>query len=179
MKNLLPFFFLLTIFQINAQNSPEVSKNLFSINFLMPSLELETKLTYNSTLDLNLGTGFALMSGDSYGGTYFGFFPNFMAQYRHYYNFNRRLEKNKNISNNSGNYFAFHSAIYGGKSFIGNLDSNADYSIELGPVWGLQRVYGKSFKLDLNLGLGYSFNDIGESAFGPLIGFKLGWVIIK
>jgi len=179
MKHFLPIIFILASLHLSAQNNGEVSKNLFTVNLLMPSLEWETRLTYNSTLDVNLGTGFAVVGGTMYDGTYFGVFPNLMAQYRHYYNLNRRLEKNKNILNNSGNYFAFHTGLYGGKPFIGELESTADYSMELGPVWGLQRVYGEKFKLDLHLGLGYKFNNLKESALGPIIGFRLGYVLIK
>lgn len=124
-----------------------------------------------------MGTGFALVSGDAYGGTEFGIFPTFTAQYRNYYNLEKRLSKNKNVSNNSGNYIALHSAIYGGKPIIGDLESTANYAVAVGPVWGLHRVYGGGFKLNLNLGLGYGFNDQGDSAFGPLIGFQLGWLI--
>lgn len=177
MRRLFPLLLLLLSFNSFSQNSTGVSKNQFSINFLMPALELETRLTNNSTIDLYLGTGYALVSGDAYGGTEFGFFPTFTAQYRNYYNLEKRLSKNRNISNNNGNYLAFHSAIFGGNPIIGELESTANYAIEVGPVWGLQRVYNGGFKLNLNLGLGYGFNDQGDSAFGPLVGFQLGWLI--
>lgn len=177
MKKFLPLFFIILSFNLFSQENPGVSTNQFSINFLMPGLELETRLSHISTLDLQLGTGFALVGGEAHGGTEFGVFPTFIAQYRNYYNLKKRLSQNRNIDNNSGNYIAFHSAGFGGKPIIGDLESTANYAVEVGPVWGLQRIYGGGFKLNLNLGVGYGFNDIGESAFGPLLGFQIGWLI--
>ncbi len=177
MRILFPFVLLIISFSSFSQNSTGVSKIQFSINFLMPALELETRVSNNSTIDLQLGTGFVLVSGDASDGTEFGFFPTFTAQYRNYHNFEKRMSKGKNILNISGNYIALHSAIYGGKPIIGDLESTANYGIEVGPVWGLHRVYKGGFKLNLNLGLGYGFNDQGDSAFGPIVGLRLGWLI--
>lgn len=166
------------VFNLNAQTAPEVANDLISINVLTPGLEYETGITDNSTLDFRFGLGFALVGGELRGGTDFGIFPNFSAQYRRYYNLAKRLEKGKNISRNSGNYLALHSSIYSGKPIFGDLEFESDYSVEVGPVWGLQRVYGKGFKLDLNLGAGFGFNEIGDTYISPLIGFRLGWVIL-
>ncbi len=177
MKKLFPLFLIFFNFNSFSQSSAEVSKNLFSINFLLPSLEYETKIFNNSTLNLNLGTGFALVGGEIHNETKFGLFPNLSAQYRNYYNLERRLSKNKNISNNSGNYFGLHSAIYGGNPIIGDLEFTSNYAAEVGPVWGLHRVYNNGFKLNLNLGLGYGFNDQRNSSLVPLVGFQLGWLI--
>lgn len=179
MRNLLPLLIFLISLTSFSQNPPEVSNNLFSINVLTPSLELETRLSQFSTLDLNLGTGFSLAGGAMYDGVKFGIYPNLKAQYRNYYNLEKRLSKNKNVANNSGNYIAFHSAIRGGNPLIGDLEKAGKYSVEGGPVWGLQRVYGSGFKLNLNLGIGYGFNDLGNSGFTPLMGFQLGWLLFN
>ncbi|MBE7639679.1 hypothetical protein GUB10_04965 [Salegentibacter sp. BLCTC] len=64
-----------------------------------------------------------------------------------------------------------------GKPIIGNLEYNEAYFGAVGPVWGLQRYYNSGFKLDLNLGGGYSFNESGESYFSLLIGIRLGWLL--
>lgn len=176
---LLPLLLVcITVFNTNAQVAPEVANDLISINLLTPGLEYETGITNNSTLDFRFGLGFALVGGEIRDDTKFGIFPTFSAQYRNYYNLAKRIEKGKNISRNSGNYLAIHSSIHGGQPIFGDLELESDYAIEIGPIWGLQRVYAKGFKLDLNLGAGLGFNEIGDTYITPLLGFRLGWVIL-
>ena len=174
-KLLLLLTFFSSITSINAQNDPSVEKGLFSVNILTPGLEYEFGLNDLSTLDLRAGSGFAYRKGTF--GEGFGVFPTFNVQYRHYYNLNKRLEKGKNISNNSGNYIALSGNIQSGKPIIGDLEFTEGYFGVVGPVWGLQRYYGAGFKLDLNLGAGYGFNESGGSFFSPIIGLRLGWRI--
>jgi len=171
---LLSFCFCSFLF-INAQEQPSVEDGLFSANILTPGLEYEYGLTKSSTLDLRAGSGFAYRKGVF--GEGFGVYPIFNVQYRHYYNLKKRLDKGKNISNNSANYVALSGTIQVGKPIIGNLEYNEGYFGVFGPVWGLQRYYGAGFKLDLNLGGGYGFNESGSSFFSPIIGLRLGWRI--
>ena len=171
---LLSFCFCSFLF-INAQEQPSVEDGLFSANILTPGLEYEYGLTKSSTLDLRAGSGFAYRKGTFEEG--FGVYPIFNVQYRHYYNLKKRLEKGKNISNNSGNYIALSGTVQAGKPIIGDLEYNEGYFGVIGPVWGLQRYYGAGFKLDLNLGGGYGFNESGSSFFSPIIGLRLGWRI--
>lgn len=172
-KLLLLSFCFFTFSSINAQNQPSVEDGLFSVNILTPGLEYEYGLTNSTTLDLSVGSGFAYRKGTF--GEGFGVYPVFGVQYRYYYNLNKRLEKGKNISNNSGNYIALSGTVQGGKPIIGDLEFTEGYFGVIGPVWGLQRYYGAGFKLDLNLGAGYGFNESGGSFFSPIIGLKLGW----
>lgn len=176
MKNLLLISFCLLIsLSINAQNQPSVEDGLLSVNILTPGLEYEYGLTNSTTLDLGAGSGFAYRKGTF--GEGFGVYPVFDLQYRYYYNLKKRLEKGKNIFNNSGNYIALSGTLQAGKPIIGDLEYNEGYFGVIGPVWGLQRYYGAGFKLDLNLGGGYGFNESGGSFFSPIIGLKLGWLI--
>ncbi len=39
---------------------------------------------------------------------------------------------------------------------INDKDATAESSLNLGPVWGLKRVYKSSFFFDVNMGLGYN-----------------------
>jgi len=174
-KLILLSFCFCSFLSINAQDQPSVEDGLFSVNILTPGLEYEIGLTNSTTLDLRAGSGFAYRKGVFEEG--FGVYPIFNLQYRHYYNLKKRLDKGKNISNNSANYIALSGAIQAGKPIIGNLEYNEGYFGVIGPVWGLQRYYGAGFKLDLNLGGGYGFNESGSSFFSPIIGLRLGWRI--
>ena len=111
--------------------------------------------------------------------TSYGVLPAFQSSYRYYYNLNKRLEKGKKVSENSGNYIAAIGTIQSGKPIVGDYTLNNDYSVLIGPAWGLQRVYNSGFKLNLNLGAGYGFNDVGGSYFSPFIAIHLGWLIAK
>lgn len=157
-------------------NSPETNSQ-FSLNLVMPSLEWEVKTGQSSTIDLVLGAGFGYHKSGSQSD--FGVLPAFQSSYRYYYNLNKRLGKGKKVSENSGNYIAAIGTIQSGNPIIGDYDLNHDYSVLLGPAWGMQRVYNSGFKLNLNLGAGYGFNDVGDSYFSPFVGIQLGWLIAK
>jgi hypothetical protein len=161
----------------SSQDRASVEKGLLSVNILTPGLEYELGTSSNTTLDLRVGSGLAYRKGMFEEG--FGIYPTFNLQYRYYYNLNKRMEKGKNISNNSANYIALSGSIQSGKPIIGDLEFNEGYFGAVGPVWGLQRYYGAGFKLDLNLGAGYSFNESGGSFFSPIIGLRLGWLLFK
>ena len=163
----------------DASTRPVVAESLFSLNFLVPAVEFEAGVTENTTLDFNFGIGFGLASGMYRNGVEFGFFPTFQVQYRYYYNLVKRLEQEKKISDNNGNYFAGHVSMSSGKPVIGALEYTNNFSSTVGVVWGLQRIYDSGFKLNLNLGAGYGFNDLGDSYVSPLIGIQLGWLVTR
>ncbi len=176
MKRLFPFLFFLISLSITAQDRPGVEKNLFSVSFLLPGIEYETRASNNTTVSLRLGTGFGYAAGMSRE-TAFGVYLNLRGQYRYFYNLEKRLGKEKKISDNSGNYFGLHSAFSSGNPVIGDLETIADFNGQVGPVWGLQRVYNSGFKLNLFLGAGYAWNDRGASGISPIFGFSLGWAL--
>ena len=177
MKKLLLLAFGLFCFSLSAQKIAKVEDNLLSINILTPGLEYEIGVSDASTVDLRAGTGFAYHKNWYTEG--FGIYPIFNLQYRYYYNLAKRLEKEKRIGHNSANYVALSGLVQSGKPVIGDLEYTADYFGVIGPVWGLQRYYGSGFKLDLNLGLGYGFNDHDSSYLSSLISIRLGWLLGK
>ena len=175
MKKILLSTFLLLGFCVQAQET----SNQFSLNFLMPSVEYETAISKNSTIDANLGFGFGYHDASYLDKAEYGIYPDFQLQYRHYYNLKKRLEKGKKISENSGNYIALSANVSSGEPIIGDMRLNNDYSGFVGPLWGLQRVYNNNFKLNLNLGFGMGFNDREDPYFATHIGLQLGFKLGK
>lgn len=176
-KFLLLFTIVLFTSKISGQERAPETNSQFSLNLFIPSVEWEIRTGKSSTIDLLLGSGFAYAKSGSE--SEFGFFPDFQSHYRYYYNFRKRQEKGKKVSENSGNYIAAAANIRSGKSLIGDLDLREDYAALIGPAWGMQRVYDSGFKLNLNLGAGFGFNDLGDTYITPFFGIQLGWLVAK
>lgn len=172
------FFILAGLLVGTALSAQTSTTSQFSLNFLIPSAEYEFSVSENSTVDAIAGLGFGYHDS-SFSDSEFGVFPQFMGQYRYYYNFKKRNKKGKKTLENSGNYIAAVAVFSSGDPIFGDLEHSKDYSGFVGPAWGLQRVYGGNFKLNLNLGLGLGFNDAGDSYFSPLVGLQLGWKLGK
>lgn len=177
MKKLL--FLLLSfvaISSIQAQETPSVEKNQFKINVLLPGFVYEHGLSEKNTLYSELSSGYGYTS-NVFGET-FTFYPYIHEQFRHYYNLEKRANKGKVTSHNSGGFVAM-AAFYNFRSISTNKDFlETNSSITLAPVWGFQRTYKGNFNLDLNMGLGYNFKK-NDSELVPLLNFTLGWVIGK
>lgn len=78
---------------------------------------------------------------------------------RYYYNFNRRIEKNKNITKNAANFVGFDINFVPDFLTSTNGDSvTIDESINLLPKWGLKRQLSDKIGFEFALGLGYSIN---------------------
>lgn len=170
------YLLLVLFFTINL--SAQQTTSQFSLNFLVPSAEYELAVSDKSTVDFNLGVGFAY-SNSEFSGEHFGIFPGFETQYRYFYNFEKRAGKGKKTSENSGNYIAGVATLSGGDPIFGDLEYTNDYWGFVGPSWGLQRIYDSNFKLNLNLGLGLGFNESGNTYLSPLIGLQLGFKLGK
>ena len=178
MKKTLTIIFMLSIFISFAQNSSTgVKSQMFKVNLLTPGVEYEIGLTSKSSFNFGAETGFAI-AGGSGRDTEFGFFPILEGSYRYYYNFDKRVRKNKRTDFNSANYLALASSIAFGDPILGDLEMSIDYQAAVGPVWGLQRTYNSKLNINLELGVGYAI-DNQDSYVVPIIGFSLGWVIGK
>lgn len=175
-KHLLFLMSFVSISNIQAQDMPSVEKNQFKINVLLPGFVYERGLSEKNTLYSELSSGYGYRSNDW--GNSFTFYPYINEQFRHYYNLEKRANKGKVTSHNSGGFVAM-SAFYNFRSISTNdnfLETNS--SITVAPVWGFQRTYKGNFNLDLNLGLGYNFKK-NDSDLAPILNFTLGWVIGK
>ena len=75
------------------------------------------------------------------------------AEYRYYYNFSRRISADKEIRNNSANYFGFHAA-YVRYPLHHKSDEIFDptSAIIFGPTWGFNRQLINRVVFNFNLG---------------------------
>lgn len=169
MKNLLIVLFLFTA--LFAQGQEEIiTEKVWRINFLNPGMELELPVMKHSTFSTNLGVDYNGAYPElTYGGSGIIYIiaPFLDLQYKQFYNFNRRIEKGKNVSGNSGNFVSAR-IITRGPSIADNVFRRSDVDFAIGPTWGIQREYG-NFHLLFDLGPQFYFDIDGNSGFWPLM----------
>ncbi len=167
--------FLLLVITLNAQEVSKVKDNLFRINILNPGLTFEKAVGRKETLclDANLSLTYTTSVATGIAKT-----PFVRLQFREYYNLNRRIAKNKNILNNSGNYIALNNSYYF-KTINDNDFIYIDDGFNIGTTWGMQRTYKSGLNINFNTGLGYNFSTRRKQFFHPIINFTIGWVIFE
>ncbi len=171
---------LLFISLVSAQSDKNVEEQQFKINFINPGVEYELGIAKNQTISLGIGLQFTAASVSTE--FYYAFLPTLNAQYRFFYNMERRLGKDKNISGNSGNYIAASGTMFSSLFFIGNVDDVTGSAGFIGPVYGIQRTYQKGFNFNMEFGVGLYFASASDfqtvdSGIGPTISFSIGWVL--
>ncbi len=97
---------------------------------------------------------------------------------KYYYNLNRRLEKEKNIKNNSGNYLALDITYTPNWFVISNVKGiEVNEMISFVPTWGLRRNFAKNFNYEFKAGLG--IGKILQKGYAtqavPELSFKIGY----
>ncbi|SDE53193.1 hypothetical protein SAMN05421636_105406 [Pricia antarctica] len=149
-----------------------LERHQFKFDLLSPGLSYELGLFKNQSVSTSLGLGLATYQE----GYAYGLAMN--NRYRYYHNFNRRIDKGKNVSGNSGNYIAAAQAIFFSQVRIKtNIEGPSDFNLGFyGMVYGIQRTYPKGFNFNVELGAGYYRGDGIPSGYGPLFGLNFGWV---
>ncbi|MBN7809364.1 hypothetical protein J0A68_00260 [Algoriphagus sp. H41] len=159
-----------------------LSPNLYSqqnkelrLNFLNPGIAWESPLGQHTTLELNAGIGYNYSYPElntMYGESGFqGIIAPFVdVQGRSYYN----LDKREGNSHKGGNFLALRYLYYGPR-IAGNVRPNENYTMALGPTWGLKREYGR-WALLSSVGPIYYFDLTGSSGFWPVnLEFNFGY----
>lgn len=117
-----------------------------------------------------------------------------MVEPRFYYNFSKRVEKSKKITNNSGNFLAVRFSYV--TDFNGLMSRNYakdyDYSVRffyITPMWGIRRNYLNKISFEAGAGIGPYWEDRrrrneyhhdGQKIFlYPLIHLKFGYLISR
>ncbi len=103
----------------------------------------------------------------------YSFSPVLYTGVRHFYNFERRLEKQKSIRYNSGNYLSAR-LLYVTNPIYKNIDNRAPLTANDGvygeALWGFQRTYRRNFYLHLALGVALGRNGVNGTG-----DFSLGY----
>ncbi len=171
------FLLLFSIFiglAAKAQDTTATNKNftekVFRINFLSPGLEYEFPVCQKSTFSAGAGVAYGGSYPDlSIGGSGYLYLitPFLDLQYKHFYNFEKRLAKNKNIAHNSGNFIM--ARLYTrGETIEANFGRTSKYDFAISPTWGIQRNYG-SFHLLFDVGTFYYFDGKGNGNWFPIM----------
>ncbi|MBI5218377.1 MAG: hypothetical protein HY958_05555 [Bacteroidia bacterium] len=128
-------------------------KTVFRLNLVAPGLAVEREVIKNNTILLDIYFGILPIRDSLHNEMKYYFYPVAKGEYRHYYNFERRIKEKKDISKFSGNYIGF---TY--QHFFGD-ELHFTYDVA-GIIWGVQRNFLKYMYFGLNLGLGvYYSND--------------------
>ncbi|MBT8187985.1 MAG: hypothetical protein HKP38_08370 [Croceitalea sp.] len=160
-----------------SENGPKpkiVENAQLKFNLLSPGIDFELGIFKNQTLVGGLGLGLAYYEE----GYAFGLALN--SEYRYYHNLDRRINNDKVIAGNSGNYLGAARSIYFNPLiFATDIPSNNFNIGYYGLIYGIQRTYESGFNFDVSSGVGYYLGDGIPSGYGPFLNIKIGWVATK
>ena len=163
-------------FQVLSQETSKGITRVLRANFLNPGIEYEVPFFKKSTVAFNIGAG--------YGGSYPHLTTNASGwlymistfldvEYRNYYNYQKRITKQKNVDYNSSNFWGVR-VLTRGEAFSSNFTRTTDYDFAVGPIWGIQRSFGK-MNLLFDLGAVYYFDTKGNGGFLPILELNVGY----
>lgn len=182
MKKLLILLVFLSLgMKLNGQLISEKGSKLkiventqLKFNLLSPGFDFEIGLFKNQTIVGGVGLGLAYYDE----GYAFGLALN--SEYRFYHNLDKRVDKDKVIAGNSGNYVAAARSIYFNPLIFTTDIPSDDFNIGYyGLIYGVQRTFEKGFNIDVSSGIGYYLGDGIPSGYGPILNIKMGWVATK
>lgn len=173
----LTIFLLLIFFTSRAQ-----SNHIIRANFFAPGISSEHRLLKNATIsgDICLAPRFMFSTSMDQFDYYLGMNPKAEIRYNHYLNFDKRQQRGRNISQNSGNYLTAGLAweINAGINTMSErFNSNTGGGmLSLPFAFGIQRSFSSKIYYNILLGGSYSFN---YSNIQPLLNFKIGYTIFE
>lgn len=176
---LICFFVNSSIAQIHEKRNVfdliNLERHQFKFDLLSPGFAYELGLFRNQSVSTSLGLATATYEE----GYAFGLTLN--TRYRYYHNFQRRIDKGRNVAGNSGDYIAAAQAIFFSQLRIStNIEGPKDFNLGFyGMVYGVQRTYNNGFNFNAELGAGYYRGDGVLNGYGPLVTFTFGWVATK
>ncbi|TXD53064.1 MULTISPECIES: hypothetical protein [unclassified Polaribacter] len=150
-KNIIIIIIIILFYSFSLIAQVEKSINSVQIGTVGVWFQNETKLSNSIALRTEVGLYTEIWAGS-------GFFmaPEISFEPRWYYNLKKRKFKNKDISNNSGNFLTIETSYRSSIFEFGTLDSKlAENGFSIIPKWGIRRNLGKRFNYELGVGIGY------------------------
>lgn len=180
MKNVLLLITAISIsgavFAQHTASSLEKELASIDVGFIGTWITYERKVGEQFTVNTQLGLGGGFFGG---GGEFnYAFTPSVAVEPRFYYNFNKRVAKEKRTINNSANYFALDGTFIPDLFTITDDEIDIVRSFTLVPKWGLRRSMGKRFKFDFAIGYGVAFRENRtDDQFG--LDVRIGYVFYR
>ena len=172
----LALFLLLFLCKTQAQLSEGgwrpvyLERHQLQLNLLFPGFTYEFGIMPNLTAGAGIGLGLATPREG------YSLAPSYLAFSRYYHNLKRRKGIGKNVSGNSGDYFALAFNHYFVEwELAGNLDNEGRDLIFLGGMYGIQRSYKGGFSFGVEVGAGHYFRNRIGNGIGPAFNFRIGW----
>ncbi len=157
---ILAFIFFATFSSWSQQNA-SVEKSVYGVQVGVLGFWAHHEAKLQNTISLRTEVGFdtGLFSSNSdYSGTDVGvvFIPSISLEPRFYYNLQKRLDKGKNITKNSGNFIGLRLNYRPDWFTLSNVGktSVAD-NVAIIPKWGVRRTLWNHFTYELGAGVGY------------------------
>lgn len=177
MKSLTTFIALaMATIPFVSKAQSESTENVLALTFLNPGISYEIKTARYQTLHVSAYMSFnaSFSSSSSMGNEFSVYFdPAVSAQYRFYYNFEKRLNKNARTEKNSANYFAVEAGTTLSKmrmkSFYYEEDTRRPVN-NIAVLWGMQRNMPGRFSLNFSAGLGFVWTEASFPGDGGTIG---------
>ncbi len=146
------------------------TEDVLRLKIINPGIAFEKSLGKTTTLETGVGFGYNLANENleefTEDGWQYIFAPFVDIQGRKFYNLAKREGKGKSIKGNSGNFIAAR-MLYTGPAAASSITRFSDHTFAVGPMWGLQRNYGK-LNLQTSIGPTFNFDTLGNSGWSIL-----------
>ncbi len=178
-------FLFLGLINLSFSQDSSVEKSITGIQIGLFGTDVynESRLSNNIALRSQFGLNAGIFGGSLYDKTGFILYPKLSIEPKWYYNFDKRVAKNKNTKNNGANFYSLNIQYSPNWFEISNYENLETYNtLSIIPTWGFRRNFAKKFNYEFRIGLGYgvSYRDSNtylEDEKGAVLdlGFKIGF----
>ncbi|WHF51147.1 hypothetical protein QGN23_12005 [Chryseobacterium gotjawalense] len=180
MKKITLIFSIIIAIYTSAQEKASLEKSVTGIQIGFFGVEIynEAKLSDAVSLRSQLALYSSIWGGDLYSKTGFALAPALSVTPKYYYNLQKRKDKGRNISNNSGNYISAKLEYVPNWFVISNVPGiGVNDMISFIPTWGLRRNIATNFNYEFKAGLGIGkiLQKGYDTQVVPELSFKIGY----